>query len=188
MSIAAAQRQAIGSDGFTVADLDDFPEDGLRYELIEGMLLVSAVPILLHQRMCARIYDLLRSACPPELEGLQGPVGVVTGPATLFQPDVVVLRTADVSLARGEAPPPLLVIEVRSPSSRLIDQGTKRLAYREAGIGAYWMADPHEPSVTVIRWDGDTEDERVVVGDDTLRVDWPVPVEILPSALVSDLR
>lgn len=183
MSIAVAH-----PGPFSIDDLDHFPEDGHRYELIEGALLVTAAPSLLHQRMCARLYDVLNDACPPDLEPLQGPAEVITGADTLFQPDVLVVRTADVHAPRGHAPPPLLVIEVRSPSTRLVDQGTKRLAYREAGIGAYWMADPFEPSVTVIRWDGATEHEHHVAGDEALMVDWPVPITIRPSALVSDRR
>lgn len=76
------------------------------------------------------------------------------------------------------------MIEVASPSTRMIDQGSKRLAYRSAGVGAYWMADPFVPSVTVLRWAGDTEHEAHVTGDDVLHLDWPAALELRPSDLI----
>jgi Uma2 family endonuclease len=180
MSLAAAHEGA-----FTVDDLDQFPEDGLRYELIEGTLIVTATPSDQHQVMVAKIFHALHEARTTGLMALPGPMGVQSGTRTLFQPDVLVVRTSAIGVSRAEAPPPLLVVEVASPSTRMIDRGTKRLAYRDAGVGAYWMADPFEPAVTVIRWDGDDEHEQVVVGEDTLTVDFPFPVELCPAALVT---
>ena len=182
MSIAAAH-----SRSFTIDDLEQFPDDGHRYELIEGTLLVTAAPSLLHQLMCVRFVDLLVAACPAGLVPLPGPAEVIAG-ISLFQPDVLVVRADDINKPRGQAAPPLLVIEVQSPSTRLVDQGTKRLAYREAGVGAYWMGDPHEPRVTVLRWDGDGEVEESVVGEDVLEVDRPAPLRIQPSTLVGLTR
>ena len=86
---------------------------------------------------------------------------------------------------RAESPP-LLVIEVLSPSTRLFDLGSKRLAYREGGVGAYWIAEPIEPSLTLIRWEGDTEHEQVVVGADVAETPWPFPASVIPQALVDD--
>lgn len=183
MSVAVAHDQ-FPDGSFSVDDLDHFPEIGLRYELIEGTLLVSAAPNLLHQLMAGRLCELLAAACPPDLVALPGPAEVRSGPKTMLQPDVLVVRATDIHLPREAVPPPLLVIEVASPSTRMIDQGSKRLAYRKAGIGAYWMADPYTPSVTVVRWNDRGEVERVVAGDDTLAVEWPAPLEIRPSALV----
>lgn len=184
MSVAVAHLEGFAGP-FTVDDLDDFPEIGLRFELIEGTLLVSAAPSLLHQLMCARLYDALAAACPPELIAMPGPAEVRKGDHTSMQPDVLVVRRTDIDLAREDVPPPLLVIEVASPSTRMIDQGSKRLAYRAAGVGAYWLADPFTPSVTVIRWDGDDETEAHVAGDALLHVDWPAPLDLRPSELVA---
>ena len=184
MSVAVAHDQV--PDGpFTVDDLDRLPEIGLRYELIEGTLLMSAAPSMLHQLMVTRLYDLLAAACPPGLIALPVPAEIHVGRKTLLQPDALVVRTADILVPRDTAPPPLLVIEVASPSTRQIDQGVKRQAYRHAGVGGYWMADPHVPSVTVVRWTGDTETDYTVTGDDSLGVDWPAELTICPSALIA---
>jgi len=78
-----------------------------------------------------------------------------------------------------------VVIEMASPSTRMIDQGSKRLAYRAAGVGAYWMAEPFVPSVTVIRWEGDEEHEVHVAGDESIHIDWPAELDFRPSDLVA---
>ena len=186
MSIAVAHGHP-----FSIDDLEQFPDDdGLRYELIEGTLLVSPSPTLLHQRAVTRVLMLLHAACPPELEVLSGPVDVVLGPATLVAPDAVVARTADVGGTRFDAALPLLVVEVISPSSRLIDPNTKRAAYAAGGVEGYWIVDPATPSVRLLRWapDGEVTHDEDVTGDGTRTVDWPVATELCPARLVSDER
>ncbi len=185
MSIAVAHGHP-----FSIDDLDQFPDDdGLRYELIEGTLIVSPSSTKLHQRAVMRITLLLATACPPELEVLPGPVDVVLGPATMVAPDAVLARTADMDGKRFEDALPLLVVEVISPSSRLMDPNTKRAAYEASGVEGYWIVDPVEPSVRVVRWIGESgTDEQFVSGDDTLALDWPVAVELCPARLVSDER
>lgn len=49
-------------------DLETMPDDGRRYELIDGVLIVSPVPVRLHQRAVGRLYSLLDRACATELE------------------------------------------------------------------------------------------------------------------------
>ena len=185
MSIAVAHGHP-----FSIDDLDQFPDDdGLRYELIEGTLIVRPSPTSLHQRAVTRILLLLHAACPPELEVLPGPVDVVLGPTTMVAPDAVLARTVDMDGKRFEDALPLLVIEVISPSSRLMDPNTKRAAYESSGVEGYWIVDPVEPSVRVVRWIGEGgTDEQFVSGDDTLTLDWPVAVELCPARLVSDER
>lgn len=180
MSIAAAQGGA-----FTIDDLDRFPDDGLRYELVDGTLIVTAAPSRLHQHLCTQILHLLHAACPPGVVALVGPSEVIGGNATLLQPDVLVVRASDIRASRHEVLPPLLVVEVASPSTRRIDQTVKRSGYRDAGVGAYWVADPHTPSVTALRWDGDEETEQTVRGGETLAVTWPCPVDLCPADLVA---
>lgn len=183
MSLAVARE----GRSFTIEDLDAFREnDGLRYQLLEGSLVVNPAPIPLHQRMATRLLLALAAACPPELEVLAGPVGVVLGPDTELQPDVLVVERRTVRGTKKAATPPVLVIEVLSPSTRLIDLGSKRLAYGEGGVGAYWIADPVAPSVTMIRWDDGAEHERTVAGGDSADADSPFPVSVSPAALIDD--
>jgi len=173
----------------TIDDLADFPDDGRRYELIEGSLHVSPAPILIHQRILANLFTLLRAGCPSELETLMAPYDVVLAPATMVQPDILVTEVDPPDEKRLERAP-LLVVEVLSRSTRLYDLGTKRLAYRESGVGAYWVFDPAGPSLTAWRWDGTDEHEHehkhevVVEGDADATLDWPYPVTLSPARLL----
>lgn len=170
----------------TIDDLADFPDDGRRYELIEGSLHVSPGPIRIHQRIHSNLFGLLRAGCPPELEVLCAPFDVVLGPATMVQPDILVTEVSAPGEKRLEAPP-RLVVEILSRSTRLYDLGTKRLAYREAGVGAYWVFDPAGPggpSLTAWRWDGPDETEVVVEGDATATLAWPYPATVTPARLL----
>ncbi|HEY8474535.1 MAG TPA: Uma2 family endonuclease [Natronosporangium sp.] len=100
---------------FTRADLAGMPDDGRRYELIDGVLIVSAAPGRLHQRAVGRLLRLLGDACPPEFEVLPGPFAVGLADDTELQPDVVG-RVADLT-DRDLPAAPALAVEVLSPST-----------------------------------------------------------------------
>lgn len=167
---------------YTVDDLDHFPSDGNRYELIDGDLHVSAAPSHLHQRVLTSLAVGLTNICPAEFELLVAPLDVVLGPATVFEPDVLVIPAGKPRGARiHEAP--VLVVEVLSPSTRYFDLGTKRPVYRDAGVGGLWVLDPHERSIRAWRWDGPDESIAMASGDEALHLDHPFPVRIVPGRL-----
>lgn len=172
-----------GGEAFTIDDLDSFPSDSNRYELIEGSLHVTPAPVPIHQRVSFNLAVLLRAAAPPELEVLTAPLDVALGPDTLVQPDVLVRAAGPLPAKRLEVPP-LLVAEILSPNTRLYDLGTKRLVYREAGVTAYWVVDPTVPSVTAWRWDGPDQREVVTSGGAAATLDWPFPVTVTPERLL----
>lgn len=80
-------------------DLDAMPDDGHRYELIDGILVVSPVPRIRHQDVVAEVYVLLRAACPVELKVLFAPVDVALSEDTVMQPDLLVAGRADFTAA-----------------------------------------------------------------------------------------
>ena len=88
-------RPSAGTDGWTVDDLAAFPDDGLRYEIIDGILLVSPSPALQHQRTLAELYTLLRAACPSTLEVFFAPVDWQPAANRSFEPDLLVVRRDD---------------------------------------------------------------------------------------------
>lgn len=170
----------------TVQDVWDIPADGHRYELLEGVLIVTPAPGAAHQICVLRIWSLLDSARGPGDLVLAAPFDWVAGPDTLLQPDVLVARRVDVA-ATGDKRlerPPLLVVEVASRSTRMIDRGTKRLAFEAAGVPTYWLVDPDEPSLTVLRRrDGGYVEEARVAGDEAYNTTDPFPVSVVPNAL-----
>lgn len=106
---------------WTIADYEQLPDDGLRYELLDGELRITTAPSTDHQGSSLRLaHHLYRIV---ELGGLgrvfTAPVDVELGPATIVQPDLVVIRhdgTATITPQRVVGPPDL-VVEIVSPST-----------------------------------------------------------------------
>lgn len=130
----------------TRADLDAMPDDGRKYEIIDGALIVSPAPRIRHQRAVRNLLFVLQHALPDGLELLFAPVDVVLADDTVIQPDLLVApRTAFTE--RDLPVAPLLAVEVLSSSSRSIDLNLKKDRLERAGCANYWVIDPDEPSI-----------------------------------------
>jgi Uma2 family endonuclease len=134
---------------FTVAELDRMPDDGHRYQLLDGALLVSPRPTVLHQAVAGRLWGALDAACPEDLLVVPEPA-VQLDPHTEFDPALVVIPIDEVGEAKLTRPP-LLVVEIRSPSTALFDLNRKKAAYEKFGVPSYWIVDPDpaRPELTV---------------------------------------
>ena len=187
MSPMTASIAAPATEGWSVDDVDAVPDDGLRYELVDGSLLVSPAPGMRHQRGVVSLVRLLAAACPPELEVFVAPVDFRPTRERSLQPDVLVVRREDVGEGALSVPP-LLVVEVLSPSTRVRDLTLKRELYAQSGVASYWLldpgTDPGTASLTVLALaDGGYTERARVVGEDELGVDAP-PVSVRPADLV----
>jgi Uma2 family endonuclease len=170
---------------FTEDDLADTPDDGRRYELVDGVLVVSPAPNIGHQRCITGLLLLLHGACVTGFEVILGPFDVRFSPTTVVIPDLSVARQAEVLPARLETAP-VLVVEVRSPSTKRFDEGTKRTVYEEAGVAAYWLVDPVEPRLTVLHLeDGRLVEHATVAGDEAYEATIPFPVTVVPNRLLN---
>lgn len=167
----------------TRADLDALPDDGLRHELIDGTLVMSPAPGPPHQRMARRLVVALdRALAASELEVLMAPLDVVLGP-NVVEPDIIVAPRADFT-DRDLPVPPLLAVEVRSPSTGWLDQGRKRTLYEEYGVTSYWLADPSVPSITILELrEGRYVEVATAIGDETISVEDPVHMSLNPAVL-----
>jgi Uma2 family endonuclease len=131
---------------YTVDDLETFPDDGLRYEIIGGELIVSPSPSKRHQRMEMRLSYLLVDQV--ELRGIgwvySSPVDVRFSPSDQVQPDLLVLLAEHDEMYRGNTihGAPDLVIEIVSPGSQNRDREVKFGLYERNGVPEYWLADP----------------------------------------------
>jgi Uma2 family endonuclease len=166
-------------------DLAAIPDDGHRYELIDGTLIVTPAPSWRHQRAVARLLRTLMDAVTDDgLEVLAAPFDVRLADDTVLQPDVLVCRVADLT-QRNLPVAPLLAIEVLSPSTRLVDLNLKRARYEAAGCDSYWVVDPTEPSITA--WalrDGAYVEVASVAGGELFSAARPFPVALAPKDLV----
>lgn len=170
---------------FTVRDLEDFPDDGNRYELIDGVLLVSPSPSYPHQVVVVQLSYLLQTFQPAGLQVLTAPFSVQPSPDTEVQPDVLVSMEDDFTrknLPKG----PLLAVEVLSPSTAIHDLNTKKALYERLGSASYWVIDPIDLALSVFELDEDGKFQLVaeVKGEAAFEATQPFPVRVVPSELL----
>ncbi len=128
------------------------PEDGNRYEVVYGELLVTPAPRIWHQQLVGRLHLALARYLETHPAGvvLASPGDISWGPDVLVQPDLFVapveqVRTLEWSAIRDL----LLVVEVLSPSNPSQDRFVKRRRYQEAGVPLYWIVDGDQRQVEV---------------------------------------
>lgn len=130
---------------WTVADIHALPDDGNRYEVIDGVLFVTPAPAWRHQRAAGTLYAMLLAYLDRERVGsvLLAPADVIFTPRRAVQPDVFV-----VPLVEGRHPQRfedvrklLLAVEVLSPSTARADRVVKRNLFRDEGVDEYWIVD-----------------------------------------------
>ncbi|MBB2911997.1 Uma2 family endonuclease [Streptosporangium becharense] len=176
-----------GEPPFTVDDLLRFPDDGNRYELFNGSLLVSPSPTPMHQFVSLRLVRILEDAAPAEFQPLQE-VNLRVGRRDFFIPDLVVVPAAAVAETELMFRPEdvLLAVEIVSPTTEARDRHLKRAAYAAAGIPVYWRVELGEgPSIHVHELAGDEYKpaERHEAGE-TAALLAPFEVRFDPGALL----
>ena len=152
---------------WTVDDLDLLPDDGNRYEIIDGALFVTPAPIYVHQRaqmqLISRLLDYIEAL---DLELLAAPTAVRASEFTEVQPDLLVLyQTPPNFLEARWVPMPTLAlaVEILSPSTRQRDRGLKRRTYLANGVAEYWVVDLERRCVEV--WRAGAESAEIVTAE-----------------------
>ena len=170
---------------WTVDDLARIPDDGLQYELLDGMLLVSPSPTFRHQWASGRLFLLLTASCREGMKVLFAPLDWQPDPLTSFQPDLLVVRDEDVEI-KNITRPLVLAVEILSPSTRRKDLFLKRSKYEDAGVASYWIVDTEAPSITVLELvNGHYVTVGEATGDEVLALEKPFRVSIVPSKLIA---
>jgi len=175
---------------FTVDDLEAMPDDGHRYELIDGVLIVTPAPGWYHQEAGGALYVQLRNACSAEFRVLAAPFAVRTSVCNELQPDILVARYVDLT-PKNLPVAPVLAVEVLSVSTALNDLNNKKAAYERMGVASYWVLDPEPPgALTVFELDSQGRYREVahVCGDEKFTAERPFPITIIPARLLDGLR
>jgi Uma2 family endonuclease len=130
-------------------DLEAFPEDNTRREIIDGELYVSPSPTLRHQTVVLSLVTILQTyARRHGGKAYVGPVDVVLAEHDIVAPDVVYIAPDRASILQEKAifGAPSLIVEVTS-SNRSRDRGKKLRLYARSGIPEYWIVDPKRPTI-----------------------------------------
>jgi Uma2 family endonuclease len=142
----------------TYADYAALPDDGKRYELIDGELVVNPAPVPRHQFIVGNIIAALRAYFRASGGGkaLMSPIDVVFADETVVQPDVIAIKSDRLSMigARNIQGPPHIVVEVLSDGTRRYDEIQKRKLYERFGVDEYWIVDPELELVKIYRRTG----------------------------------
>lgn len=157
------------------------PDDGNRYELIDGELLVSPSPRALHQRAVWALYDRVHPYVQANRLGRTGlaPSDLDLESGQSVQPDLFVapLRHGREPIEWSEFGVPLLIAEVLSPSTAFHDRTTKRRRYQRSRVGEYWIVDID--ARVIERWRPDDERPEIL----SERLEWS-PGSATPSLLI----
>jgi Uma2 family endonuclease len=157
---------------WTVEMLDALPDDGQRYEIIDGELFVTPAPLEIHQLVVGELYARLLAYLRGSGVGrpIVSPADVRRGDRSRnrVQPDVFVVRLTD-----GKRPTYpydlsdlLLAVEVQSPSNPRLDYQVKRELYLKSGVAEYWVVNAEARNIS--RWRG-VEDPAELLSE---RIEW----------------
>jgi Uma2 family endonuclease len=130
----------------TFAELQQWPDDGRRYELYDGEVIVVPSPFLRHQRVASHIIDILTDY-ESAIGGMvvQAPFDIVFSEHNVLQPDCVFFRKERRHLLHdweATRAAPDLAVEVLSRSTEARDRGRKKDILARFGVGEYWIVDP----------------------------------------------
>ena len=175
----------------TLEEFAALPEDNTRrYELQEGILIVTPRPVSLHQRAMYHLRNSLDNQLPVEWEPL-AEFEVITGhrlPNSVRVPDVVVVPTeaVDDNVPRVEGAEVLLAVEIISPGSHMTDTVTKPAEYANVGIRHYWVIDLEPPiSLTAYHLAGEFGYQEAPAVTGTFTTSEPFPLTIDLPALTA---
>ncbi len=159
------------------SDYVHIPSDGKRYELLEGDLHVTPAPSPLHQRVSKRLQRVLEAYFEDAGRGevFNAPIDVILTNQDVVQPDLVLVTNAEQISQRGIEGPPLLLVEVLSPSTREYDRTAKASRYAILGVVHYWIVDPEVQVLECYRSAGKTFELIVQAHSPSVLThpDWP---------------
>lgn len=137
----------------TYIDLLATPDDGNRYELVAGDIVMSPAPATKHQYALGQLHLRLSNHVLRRQLGLVlfAPVDVKLSVHNVLQPDLIVVSRARVKIVteRFVDGPPDVIVEILSPSTRMQDLVTKAALYADHGVLEYWIVDPETDAIAI---------------------------------------
>ena len=159
----------------TYEDYVELPNDGNRYEILEGELAVTPAPNLKHQISSANVFKIVSRHVDDNKLGitLYAPVDLILESTSVLQPDLLFVSQArrNILTDKGIVGAPDLVVEILSPTTTRNDRVTKAQIYARHKVPVYWIVDPEQETVEVYLLNVDSY--RLAV---TLHGETPLPV------------
>ena len=138
----------------TADELDQFPDDGKRREIIGGELYVSPAASGIHQDLSMHLSVLMyQSIYVPGAGRVFATPDVRFSESDQVQPDLTAIRDERLGIYRGHVVhgAPDIVVEILSPSNSRYDQVEKKRIYEVGGVPEYWIIDPKLQTLTLFR-------------------------------------
>jgi Uma2 family endonuclease len=137
----------------TYEDFLSLPDDGKRYEILDGELAVTPSPATRHQIVSANLGTILYNYVKEHRLGkvLYAPMDVILDAHTIVEPDLLFVSATRRSIMQEHAivGPPDLLIEILSPTTSRRDRGVKATLYARFGVEHYWIVDPAGQTIDV---------------------------------------
>lgn len=172
---------------WTIDDLEHTPDDGNRYEIADGRLIVTPPPHGSHVRVNTLVRRVLDRTAPESVVVLDCSASIdIRKRTTCYIPDVMVVHAAAFRQMADVFMPVdvLLVVEVLSPGNAGFDLVQKRHDYAAAGIPRYWIVDPRDQTITVLALPGGAtvyKEEFVVRAGEPWQTGSPYPLTVDPA-------
>jgi len=165
----------------TYDDLDCLlDDDGNRYEIIDGEVVVSPRPLIVHQWISQELSRRIDNHVQRRKLGriFVAPTAIILSPHDVFEPDLIYVSNARMMFVseRGIEGPPDLCIEIASPSTRKRDRTTKYDRYAHFGVPEYWIVDPLARTTEVFVFNGTTYASQGITSGSHA-----VPSQVLPN-------
>ena len=139
----------------TYEDYRQFPDDGKRYEILDGEIYMTPSPSPRHQYVSKRLQRILERYFEDRLgyQVFDSPLDVILADDDIVQPDLLVVADRPQISARGIEGAPIVVVEILSPSRPAYDRLTKARRYAARGVLHYWLVDPEARTIECFRLD-----------------------------------
>jgi len=158
---------------FTYDDYLTLPNDGKRYEIIDGELIMTPAPETEHQSILGNLYRLLEGLARTQHLGkvLFAPVDIVLSMTDVVQPDLVFVSRSrqQIITKKNIVSAPDVVVEILSAGTEKTDRTTKKALYERYGVKEYWIVDPQKKSIELYQFqEGSYSPPRIFSSNEVL--------------------
>jgi Uma2 family endonuclease len=158
VSTEAREQRPAGRIVLTYEDYCGLPDDGRRYEILEGELTVTPSPSRSHQEFAANLLVVLKPFVTARGLGqvFIAPFDVILERTSVVVPDLLFVgrERLEIVTERGVEGAPDLIVEILSPGTARRDRREKAQLYARHGVRHYWLADPDARALETLELDG----------------------------------